>query len=236
MTGAGSGGGGGYDYVEASYPSGADEGESLYHLTENAAFVYSGTEWIEQTVTDHSQLSGVNEGDHRSDQRVSDLAPVQTRYADSEARTAVDGSNVSVGYADDAGELGGSPPSAYETPAETAGVDVTNNGWITIHDTSYPYDWTSEKLGYYADGARITVTPDSQDRIDFSIRFYHGIFDEPDKILGDSSSDIGAEAPETYTYNFDASEVEVADISMSYADSYEVELHIVPTTPHVHQI
>ena len=103
MTGAGSGGGGGYDYVEAFYPSDAEEGESLYHLTENAAFVYSGSEWIEQTVTDHSQLSGVNEGDHRSDQRVSDLAPVQTRYADSEARTAVDGSNVSVGYADDAG-------------------------------------------------------------------------------------------------------------------------------------
>ena len=78
MTGAGSGGGGGYDYVEASFPSDADEGESLYHLTENAAFVYSGTDWIEQTVTDHSQLSGVNEGDHRSDSRVSDLAPVQS--------------------------------------------------------------------------------------------------------------------------------------------------------------
>lgn len=78
MTGAGSGGGGGYDYVEAFYPSDAEEGESLYHLTENAAFVYSGTEWIEQTVTDHSQLSGVNEGDHRSDSRVSALAPLQS--------------------------------------------------------------------------------------------------------------------------------------------------------------
>ena len=78
MTGISSGGGGGYDYVETFYPSDAEEGEELYHLTENAAFVYDGAGWIEQTVTDHSQLSGVNEGDHRSDQRVSDLAPLQT--------------------------------------------------------------------------------------------------------------------------------------------------------------
>ena len=78
MTGAGSGGGGGYDYVETFYPDDAQEGESLYHLTEDAAFVYTGIEWTEQTVTDHSQLSGVNEGDHRSDSRVSALAPLQS--------------------------------------------------------------------------------------------------------------------------------------------------------------
>ncbi|TKX70953.1 hypothetical protein [Halorubrum sp. GN11GM_10-3_MGM] len=78
MTGISSGGGGGYDYVQASYPPDAEEGEDLYHLTEDAAFVYSGSAWIEQTVTDHSQLSGVNEGDHRSDSQVKNLAPVDT--------------------------------------------------------------------------------------------------------------------------------------------------------------
>jgi len=78
MTSISSGGGGGYDYVETFYPSDAEEGESLYHLTEDAAYVYTGTEWTEQTVTDHGQLSGVSEGDHRSDGRVSDLAPVQS--------------------------------------------------------------------------------------------------------------------------------------------------------------
>lgn len=78
MTGISSGGGGGYDYVETSFVSDAEEGEELYHLTNNAAYVYTGVQWIEQTVTDHSQLSGVNEGDHRSDQRVSDLAPLQS--------------------------------------------------------------------------------------------------------------------------------------------------------------
>ncbi|QKY16400.1 hypothetical protein [Halorubrum sp. CBA1229] len=101
MTSISSGGGGGYDYVETFYPSDAEEGESLYHLDEDAAYVYTGTEWTEQTVTDHSQLSGVGEdthfthaavagsgshtdlsdvteGDHRSDGRVSDLAPLQS--------------------------------------------------------------------------------------------------------------------------------------------------------------
>ncbi|SFR59693.1 hypothetical protein [Halorubrum sodomense] len=64
MTGINSGGGGGYDYVEAAYPSDPDEGESLYHTDENRAFVYNGSAWVEQTVTDHSQLSGVGPDTH----------------------------------------------------------------------------------------------------------------------------------------------------------------------------
>ncbi|TKX86352.1 hypothetical protein EXE43_08855 [Halorubrum sp. SS5] len=56
------------------FPSGAEEGESLYHITEDAAYVYTGSSWVEQTVTNHGQLAGVSEGDHRSDTRVSEIA------------------------------------------------------------------------------------------------------------------------------------------------------------------
>ena len=107
MTGISSGGGGGYDYVEASYPSDAKEGESLYHLTENAAYVYTGTEWVEQTVTDHSQLSGVSAGDHRTDSNV---------------RATVDGANITV---DNADNLGGQPPSNYVPPDSTGSSSGT---------------------------------------------------------------------------------------------------------------
>ncbi|WP_418283912.1 hypothetical protein [Halorubrum sp. DTA46] len=78
MTGIVSGGGGGYDYVQASFPDDADEGESLYHLDNNAAYVYTGVEWTEKTVTDHSQLSGVDSDTHHP------------RYTDGEVLAAVE--------------------------------------------------------------------------------------------------------------------------------------------------
>lgn len=86
-----SGGGSGppYTYVQDGFPDGAKEGESLYHITNNAAYVFSGVDWIEQTVTNHSQLAGISEGDHRSDQRVSDLAPVQSVNGNTGDVTAV---------------------------------------------------------------------------------------------------------------------------------------------------
>jgi hypothetical protein len=111
------------------YPSDAEEGESLYHVTEDAAYVYTGSSWVEQTVTNHSQLAGISEGDHRSDQRVADLAPVQSRYTDSEARTAVDGSNVSVGHAGTAGDadtLDGNQPEDLTPPSKSARIGYIN--------------------------------------------------------------------------------------------------------------
>ena len=65
-----------YTYVQDGYPNGAEEGESLYHVTEDRAYVFDGDNWVEQTVTDHGELSGVSEGDHRTDAQVSNLAPV----------------------------------------------------------------------------------------------------------------------------------------------------------------
>lgn len=63
---SGGGGGGGYDYVQNGTPSGAEEGEEWYDTGGNAAYVYDGANWIEQTVTDHGQLSGVSASDHHT--------------------------------------------------------------------------------------------------------------------------------------------------------------------------
>lgn len=59
-----SGGGGGYDYVQDGEPTDAVEGEEWYDPGANAAYAYTGSKWIEQTVSDHSQLSGRTPGEH----------------------------------------------------------------------------------------------------------------------------------------------------------------------------
>ena len=171
MTGISSGGGGGYDYVMAGYPSDAEEGESLYHLTENAAFVYSGSAWVEQTVTDHSQLSGVNEGDHRNDSRVSDLAPIQSvngrtgdvtglfeasdynpesdthsRYTDGEAANAAPVQSVG-------GQTGSVTVSVLQsqtTPYERVG----SGGGSSISGTVDSSDWSEDV--YYVAAFKVT--------------------------------------------------------------------------------
>ena len=71
--GGGGGGGGGYNYVQDAEPGDPSEGEEWYDTGADAAFVYDGSAWIEQTVVDHGQLSGIGSGDHHS------------RYTDSEA-------------------------------------------------------------------------------------------------------------------------------------------------------
>jgi len=75
------------------------------------------------------------ENPHADSLDIADYNPesdTHTRYGDGEARSAVDGSNVSVGYADDAGELGGRAASKYLT-----GGSVTSNsktGSLTVYD------------------------------------------------------------------------------------------------------
>ena len=73
ISGGGGGGGGGYNYVQDAEPGDPSEGEEWYDTGADAAFVYDGSAWIEQTVVDHGQLSGIGSGDHHS------------RYTDSEA-------------------------------------------------------------------------------------------------------------------------------------------------------
>ena len=271
MTSISSGGGGGYDYVETFYPSDAEEGESLYHLDEDAAYVYTGTEWTEQTVTDHSQLSGVGEdthfthaavagsgshtdlsdvteGDHRSDSRVSDLAPLQSvngrtgdvtglfeasdytpetdthsRYVDSEARTAVDGSSVSVGYADDAGTLNGQSPSYYETPA--------NTGQTTVEGGYLPQGPVDE----VCDGIRVNVSLDGDYASDASFDWSAS---DADGQLFSGSTTLSPGESETYTYNFDPTIVTNTDWNGETYDSSGVGFtaHIPVVGAHDHTL
>lgn len=66
LSTGGSGGGSAYTYVQDAEPSGAEEGESWYDTGANAAYVYDGASWIEQTVVDHGELSGVGSNDHHA--------------------------------------------------------------------------------------------------------------------------------------------------------------------------
>ncbi|WP_232703154.1 hypothetical protein [Halobacterium wangiae] len=68
----GSGGSGfqGYDYVQTDQPANPEEGQTWYDVDGDAAFVYDGAAWLEMTVTDHGQLSGVTAGAHRSDANI----------------------------------------------------------------------------------------------------------------------------------------------------------------------
>jgi len=62
----------GYDYVQDAQPSEAVEGETWYDTGVDEAYVYDGANWLELTVLDHGELSGVAAGDHRSDQNIED--------------------------------------------------------------------------------------------------------------------------------------------------------------------
>lgn len=75
----GGSGGGGFDYVQDPSPQDPSEGEEWYDTGSDSAFVYTGSAWVEQTITDHSKLSGIGSSDHHS------------RYTDAEARDAVSG-------------------------------------------------------------------------------------------------------------------------------------------------
>jgi len=62
----GGGGGGGYDYVQDAEPADAETGETWFDTGANSGHVYDGATWLEQTVTNHSQLSGVGAGTHHT--------------------------------------------------------------------------------------------------------------------------------------------------------------------------
>jgi len=57
-------GGGGYDYVQSGQPADPLEGESWYDKDANEAYVYDGASWLELSVGDHGELSGVQPGQH----------------------------------------------------------------------------------------------------------------------------------------------------------------------------
>jgi len=67
-----------FSFVNTSEPADAEEGQTWYDPGDDVARVYNGNSWEQMNITQHGSLSGVTEGQHRSDQRVADLAPVQS--------------------------------------------------------------------------------------------------------------------------------------------------------------
>lgn len=116
-----------YTYVKDGYPADAKEGESLYHISEDAAYVYTGASWVEQTVTSHSQLSGVGESDHHN------------RYTDSEAASSapVQSVNGQTGYVS-------VEPGGEVKPVSRTVWNVTSNA----NDTHYQSTYISETTAY----------------------------------------------------------------------------------------
>ncbi|GAB7094090.1 hypothetical protein JCM30237_12420 [Halolamina litorea] len=62
----GGSGGAGFDYVQDPSPQDPEEGEEWYDTGSDRAFVFDGANWIEQTIGDHGQLSGIGTHDHHS--------------------------------------------------------------------------------------------------------------------------------------------------------------------------
>jgi hypothetical protein len=81
--GGGGGGGGPWDYVQDAQPTDPDVAETWYDTGEGRGFMWNGTRWREVSVVDHAELEGTGASDHH------------TRYADSEARSAVEAGNLS---------------------------------------------------------------------------------------------------------------------------------------------
>lgn len=77
----------GYDYVQATTPTTAEEGETWYDMESDRAAVYTGDQWKELTVTDHGQLANIEPWQHLSQADVQ--GAVHDRYTDSEAQAAV---------------------------------------------------------------------------------------------------------------------------------------------------
>jgi len=56
----------GYDFVQTDEPADPVEGQTWYDVDADSAFVYDGTAWVEMTVTDHGQLSGITVDQHHA--------------------------------------------------------------------------------------------------------------------------------------------------------------------------
>ena len=158
------------------------------------------------------------------------LADVPESYTDGDAISAVDGSNVSVGYADNAGQLGGQNPSFFETPNSTANgqasggyetlVDVTN---VTLNGYTNPDEDYSTNFGD-ALIDEVTVTFSQTSQITFSV-----------DVAGQSISSAG-----TYTFNPTVDNYASISASSNSTDdenfSLKVEIHKIPAGVHSHNL
>lgn len=118
----------GYDYVGSAEPAGAEEGQTWYDSGANSAFVFDGAAWIELSVSAHGELSNVAASDHH------------TRYSDSEAVAAADGTvdadTVDGQHASDLGGL--SNVTTFSMSFNISGRSVDSNGASGTKTVSTP--------------------------------------------------------------------------------------------------
>jgi hypothetical protein len=55
-----------YTYVSDTSPTADEEGETWYDPTTSNSYAWDGGTWVDLTVVDHSQLSGIGSSDHHS--------------------------------------------------------------------------------------------------------------------------------------------------------------------------
>jgi hypothetical protein len=110
----------GFVYVTDAAPDNPEEGETWYDLGTNEAKVYDGVEWHLLTVTDHSEVGGVQAGQHRSDANIQSVVDGQV-----DADT-VDGQHAS--------QLGGSFATTVVREREDGGSGNSRSG--TTHHSN----------------------------------------------------------------------------------------------------
>ena len=80
-----------YTYVGKTEPLEPLEGETWYRTDTDSAFVFDGANWVETTIVDHGQLSGLGSNDHHS--RPSSTTSSSDRVADMRVITIPDDSS-----------------------------------------------------------------------------------------------------------------------------------------------
>lgn len=139
-----SGGGGGYDYVQSGEPTDAVEGEEWYDTDADSAYVFTGTAWVEQTVTDHGEVGNVQPGQH-----------FNAGNALAFASGALDVQEGNIVY----GNLSGTPNSTQSasTAALSGFYKDSKTNYINNPDTVKTNDDTASQP-WYAENVDVTVS------------------------------------------------------------------------------
>ncbi len=154
----GGGGGGGFDYVQDPEPAEPEEGEEWYDTGDNGAFVYDGSEWIEQTITTHDKLAGVTPDQHHSTKRpfVTDLLADYTQFSSGETKTYP--LNAEVETVRIGASSGGSGTIDLTFKTRTTNVSIT----IDLADVEDYEEYITEYIGVGTTDLEVTNNVDDQ--------------------------------------------------------------------------
>ena len=199
----------GYDYVQTDPPANPSEGQTWYDVDADGAFVYDGAGWVEMTVTDHGQLSGIQAGQHRSDSNI-----ISTVDGQVDADT-VDGSHAS--------DLGA--PNSTDTGNVETGWTSSNFNRTSIPDE---YDDAVYQGKAIIAKARIHVTDDSGDT-------FYGQDAAGNRVWSTGSSTGWHESPwlPPQSYGF---RLGMQQDSNGTSNADDVEVYVISNPDHTHSI